>query len=104
MKIMIYSKYIFQWFELKRLIILNLVCYHQNQYYGNIYVNKLVSEVVFIKGSQVLSIIPDALKPLRCLLDPPTEEKLVVLSIQERISEMLNDVDAFISLQEILQL
>ena len=38
--------------------------------------SKLVSEVVFIKGSQVLSIIPDALKPLRCLLDPPTEKKI----------------------------
>ena len=26
-------------FEVKRLIILNLVYYHQNQHYGNIYVN-----------------------------------------------------------------
>ena len=28
-------------FELKRFIILNLVCYHQNQHYRNIYVNNL---------------------------------------------------------------
>ncbi|KAH9680232.1 cytokinin riboside 5'-monophosphate phosphoribohydrolase [Citrus sinensis] len=40
--------------------------------------SKLVSEAAFIRGSQVLGIIPKALKPLGCLPDPPTGEKLVV--------------------------
>ena len=46
----------------------------------------------------MLCIIPKALKHLGCLPDPPTGEKLVVLGIQERISEMLNHADAFIFL------
>ena len=46
----------------------------------------------------MLSIIPKALKPLGCLPDPQTGEKLVVSGMQERISEMLNHADAFIFL------
>ena len=40
--------------------------------------SKLVSEAAFVLGSQVLGIIPKALKPLGCLPDPPTGEELVV--------------------------
>ncbi|XP_052288694.1 cytokinin riboside 5'-monophosphate phosphoribohydrolase LOG8-like [Citrus sinensis] len=40
--------------------------------------SKLVSEAAFVRASQVLGIIPKALKPLGCLLDPPTGEELVV--------------------------
>ncbi|KAK9195386.1 hypothetical protein WN943_003507 [Citrus x changshan-huyou] len=40
--------------------------------------SKLVSEAAFVRGSQVLGIIPKALKPLGCLPDPPTREELVV--------------------------
>ncbi|KAK9195352.1 hypothetical protein WN943_003473 [Citrus x changshan-huyou] len=40
--------------------------------------SKLVSEAAFVRGSQVLGIIPKALKPLGCLPDPPTGEELVV--------------------------
>ncbi|KAK9177303.1 hypothetical protein WN944_029324 [Citrus x changshan-huyou] len=40
--------------------------------------SKLVSEAAFVRGSQVLGIIPKALKPLRCLPDSPTREELVV--------------------------
>ena len=46
----------------------------------------------------MLGIIPKALKPLGCLPDSPTGEELVVSSMQERISEMLNHADAFIFL------
>ncbi|KAH9781454.1 cytokinin riboside 5'-monophosphate phosphoribohydrolase [Citrus sinensis] len=60
--------------------------------------SKLVSEAAFIRGSQVLGIIPKALKPFRCLLDSPTGEELVVSGMQEKISEMLNHADAFIFL------
>ncbi|KAK9185181.1 hypothetical protein WN943_025535 [Citrus x changshan-huyou] len=60
--------------------------------------SKLVSEAAFVRASQVLGIIPKALKPLGCLLDPPTGEELVVSGMQERISEMLNHADAFIFL------
>ncbi|KAK9225925.1 hypothetical protein WN943_010970 [Citrus x changshan-huyou] len=60
--------------------------------------SKCVSEAAFIRGSQVLGIIPKALKPLGCLPDPPTEEELVVSGMQERVSEMLNHADAFIFL------
>ncbi|KAK9214515.1 hypothetical protein WN944_006508 [Citrus x changshan-huyou] len=60
--------------------------------------SNLVSEAAFVRGSQVLSIIPKALKPLGCLPDPPTGEELVVSGMQERISEMLKHVDAFIFL------
>ncbi|KAH9781036.1 hypothetical protein KPL71_008306 [Citrus sinensis] len=38
--------------------------------------SKLVSEAAFVQGSQVLGIIPKALKPLRCLPDSPTGEEL----------------------------
>ncbi|KAK9229909.1 hypothetical protein WN944_022875 [Citrus x changshan-huyou] len=48
--------------------------------------SKLVSEAAFVRGSQVLGIIPKALKPLGCLPDPSTGEKLVVSGMQERIS------------------
>ncbi|KAK9183238.1 hypothetical protein WN944_026388 [Citrus x changshan-huyou] len=60
--------------------------------------SKLVSEAAFVRGSQVLGIIPKALKPLGCLPDPPTGEELVVSGMQERISEMLKHADAFIFL------
>ncbi|KAK9199362.1 hypothetical protein WN944_014553 [Citrus x changshan-huyou] len=60
--------------------------------------SKLVFEAAFIRGSQVLGIIPKALKPLGCLPDPPTGEELVVSGMQERISKMLNHADAFIFL------
>ncbi|KAK9199900.1 hypothetical protein WN944_015094 [Citrus x changshan-huyou] len=60
--------------------------------------SKLVSEATFVKGSQVLGIIPRALKPLGSLSDPPTGEELVVSGMQERITEMLNHADAFIFL------
>ncbi|KAK9174650.1 hypothetical protein WN944_029687 [Citrus x changshan-huyou] len=45
---------------------------------GNRGLSKLVSEAAFIKGSQVLAIIPRALKPLGSLSDSPTGEELVV--------------------------
>ncbi|XP_024041909.1 probable cytokinin riboside 5'-monophosphate phosphoribohydrolase LOGL10 [Citrus clementina] len=41
--------------------------------------SKLVSEAAFVRGSQVLGIIPKAIKPLGCLSYPPTGEELVVL-------------------------
>ena len=62
--------------------------------------SKLISEAVFVRESQVLGIIPKALKPLECLPDSPTGEELVVSCMQERISEMLNHTDAFIFLPE----
>ncbi|KAK9225424.1 hypothetical protein WN943_010465 [Citrus x changshan-huyou] len=40
--------------------------------------SKLVSEAVFVRGSQVLGIIPRALKTLGSLSDSPTGEELVV--------------------------
>ncbi|KAK9180701.1 hypothetical protein WN944_023836 [Citrus x changshan-huyou] len=45
---------------------------------GNRGLSKLVSEAAFIRGSQVLGIIPRALKPLGSLTDSPTGEELVV--------------------------
>ncbi|KAK9199743.1 hypothetical protein WN944_014936 [Citrus x changshan-huyou] len=60
--------------------------------------SKLVSEAAFVRGSQVLGIIPRALKPLGSLSDSWTGEELVVLGMQERITEMLNHTDAFIFL------
>ncbi|KAK9226412.1 hypothetical protein WN943_011459 [Citrus x changshan-huyou] len=60
--------------------------------------SKLVSEVAFVRGSQVLGIIPRALKPLSSLSDSPTGEELVVSGMQEIITEMLNHIDAFIFL------
>ena len=65
---------------------------------GNQGLSKLVSEVAFVKGSQVLSIIPRALKLLGSLSDSPTGEELVISGMQERITEMLNHADAFIFL------
>ncbi|KAK9184930.1 hypothetical protein WN943_025282 [Citrus x changshan-huyou] len=60
--------------------------------------SKLVLEAVFIRGNQVLGIIPQALKPLGCMFDVPIGEELVVSSMQERITEMLNHANAFIFL------
>ncbi|KAK9229797.1 hypothetical protein WN944_022763 [Citrus x changshan-huyou] len=65
---------------------------------GNRGLSKLVSEAAFVKGSQVLGIIPKALKSLGSLSDSPTGEELVVSGMQERIIEMLNHADAFIFL------
>ncbi|KAK9218943.1 hypothetical protein WN943_007582 [Citrus x changshan-huyou] len=65
---------------------------------GNRGLSKLVSEAAFVRGSQVLGIIPRALKPLGSFSDSPTGEELVVSGMQERITEMLNHVDAFIFL------
>ena len=70
---------------------------------GNRGLLKLVSEAVFFRGSQVLGIIPRALKPLGNLSDSPTEEELVVSGMQERITEMLNHADLLFSFPEILQ-
>ena len=60
--------------------------------------SKLVSEVAFVRGSQVLGIIPRVLKPLDSSSDSSTVEELVVSGMQERITEMLNHADAFIFL------
>ena len=65
---------------------------------GNRGLSKLVSEAAFIRRSQVLGIIPIALKPLGSLSDSPTGEELVVSGMQERITERLNHADAFIFL------
>ncbi|KAK9211927.1 hypothetical protein WN943_001306 [Citrus x changshan-huyou] len=60
--------------------------------------SRLVSEAVFTRGSQVLGIIPKSMKPLVCMSGPPIGEELVVSSMQQRISEMINHADAFIFL------
>ncbi|KAK9229801.1 hypothetical protein WN944_022767 [Citrus x changshan-huyou] len=65
---------------------------------GNRGLSKLVSEAAFFRGSQVLGIIPRALKPLGILSDSPTGEELVVSGTQERITEILNHADTFIFL------
>ena len=65
---------------------------------GNRWLSKLVSEIAFFRGSQVLGIIPRALTYLGNLSDLSTGEKLVVLGMQERIIEMLNHADTFIFL------
>ncbi|KAK9222163.1 hypothetical protein WN944_010595 [Citrus x changshan-huyou] len=65
---------------------------------GNRGLSKLVSEAAFVRGTQVLGIIPRVLKSLGSLSDSPTEEELVVSGMQERITEMLNHADAFIFL------
>ncbi|KAK9200258.1 hypothetical protein WN944_015455 [Citrus x changshan-huyou] len=65
---------------------------------GNRGLSKMVSEAAFIRGSQVLGIIPRVLKPLGSSSDSSTGEELVVLGMQERITEMLNHADAFIFL------
>ena len=46
----------------------------------------------------MLDIIPRALKLLGCFSNSPTGEELVILSMQERKTEMLNHADAFIFL------
>ena len=66
--------------------------------------SRLVLEAVFTRGSQLLGIIPKAMKSLVCRSGPPIGEELVVSSMQERIFEMLNHVDAFIFLLGDLQL
>ncbi|KAK9195491.1 hypothetical protein WN943_003613 [Citrus x changshan-huyou] len=65
---------------------------------GNRELSKMVSEAAFIRKSQVLGIIPRALKPLDSSSDSSTGEELVVSGMQERITEMLNHADAFIFL------
>ena len=65
---------------------------------GNRGLSKMVSETAFIKGSQVLGIIPRVLKPLGSSSESSTGEELVVSGMQERITEMLNHADAFIFL------
>ena len=40
--------------------------------------SKLVSEAVFVRGRQVLTIIPKALQLLGCLPNPPIGEELVI--------------------------
>ncbi|KAK9184781.1 hypothetical protein WN943_025132 [Citrus x changshan-huyou] len=65
---------------------------------GNKGLSKLVSEAAFVRGSQVLGIIPRALKPLGSLSDSPTGEESVISGMQERIIEMLNHADVFIFL------
>ncbi|KAK9178219.1 hypothetical protein WN943_027409 [Citrus x changshan-huyou] len=45
---------------------------------GNRVLSKLVSEAAFVRGSQVLGIIPSVLKPSGSLSDSPTGEELVV--------------------------
>ncbi|KAK9195419.1 hypothetical protein WN943_003540 [Citrus x changshan-huyou] len=55
-------------------------------------------EAAFIRGSQVLGIIPRVLKPLGSSSDSSTGEELVISGMQERITEMLNHADAFIFL------
>ena len=60
--------------------------------------SKLVLEAGYIRGSQMLGIIPRVLKPLGCLSDSLTEGELVVSDMQERITEILNHADAFIFL------
>ncbi|KAK9229979.1 hypothetical protein WN944_022946 [Citrus x changshan-huyou] len=45
---------------------------------GNRGLSKLVSEAAFVRGSQVLGIIPRALKTLGNLFDSPTGEELVI--------------------------
>ncbi|KAK9178028.1 hypothetical protein WN943_027218 [Citrus x changshan-huyou] len=68
---------------------------------GNRGLSKLVSEAAFIRGSQVLGIIPRALKHLGSLTDSPIGEELVVSSMQERITEMLNHANKPIGLLNI---
>ncbi|KAK9192751.1 hypothetical protein WN944_003444 [Citrus x changshan-huyou] len=65
---------------------------------GNRGLSKLVSKVAFVRESQVLGIIPRALKSLGNLSDSPTGKELVVSGMQERITEILNHADAFIFL------
>ncbi|KAK9217540.1 hypothetical protein WN943_006168 [Citrus x changshan-huyou] len=72
--------------------------YHLMYGGGNQGLSKLVSEAAFVRGSQVLGIIPRDLKPLGSLSDSPTGEELVISGMQERITEILNHADAIIFL------
>ncbi|KAK9185004.1 hypothetical protein WN943_025357 [Citrus x changshan-huyou] len=54
--------------------------------------SKLVSEAVYIRGSQVLGIIPRTLKPLGCLSDSPTGEER---SCNSRGTNHINIFDSF---------
>ncbi|KAK9214520.1 hypothetical protein WN944_006513 [Citrus x changshan-huyou] len=65
---------------------------------GNRGLSKMVSEAAFIRGSQVLGIIPRVLKPLGSSSDSSTGEELVLSGMQERITKMLNHADTFIFL------
>ncbi|KAK9212110.1 hypothetical protein WN943_001491 [Citrus x changshan-huyou] len=65
---------------------------------GNRGLSKMVSEAAFVRGSQVLGIIPRVLKPLGSSSDSSTGEKLGVSGMEERITEMLNHAYAFIFL------
>ncbi|KAK9181244.1 hypothetical protein WN944_024381 [Citrus x changshan-huyou] len=58
---------------------------------GNRVLSKLVSEAAFVRGSQVLGIIPSVLKPSGSLSDSPTGEELVV-------SRDLSTLEALITL------
>ncbi|KAK9199618.1 hypothetical protein WN944_014810 [Citrus x changshan-huyou] len=53
---------------------------------GNRGLSKLVSEAAFVRGSQVLGIIPRVLKSLGSLSDSSTGEELIVSGMQERIT------------------
>ncbi|KAK9208929.1 hypothetical protein WN944_001290 [Citrus x changshan-huyou] len=65
---------------------------------GDLGVSNLVSEAAYPGRSQVLGIIPKTLKPLGRLSGLPTEDNLVVPYMQERITEMLNQANAFLQL------
>ncbi|KAK9204946.1 hypothetical protein WN943_015211 [Citrus x changshan-huyou] len=65
---------------------------------GNRGLSKMVSEAAFVRGSQVLGIIPRVLKPLGSLSDSSTGEELVISGMQERKTKILNHADAFIFL------
>ncbi|KAK9183466.1 hypothetical protein WN944_026618 [Citrus x changshan-huyou] len=65
---------------------------------GNRGLSKMVSGAAFIRGSQLLGIIPRVLKPLGSSSDSSSGEELVISGMQERITEMLNHADAFIFL------
>ena len=73
-------------------------------YVKHCHLSKFISKAIFIRGNQVLGIIPQALKPLGCLSNPLIGEELVVSSILERIYEILNHADTFIFLPGDLQL
>ncbi|KAK9199849.1 hypothetical protein WN944_015042 [Citrus x changshan-huyou] len=63
---------------------------------GDQVLSKLISEVIFVRESQVLGIIPKVLQPLGYLPNPPIGEELVVSNMQERIYEILNHANVFV--------
>ena len=65
---------------------------------GDRWLSRLVSQATFIGGSQVIGIIPEALKILGCLPSPPIREELVVSDMKKRITETLKHTGAFIFL------